>query len=624
MAENDFDLQKLQEHNRNLEKIALEVAKNRPKEREKRGYISKDNYFLHNLAEKIAKIASKEFGQDISVDDVNLAPVPPKFTADIALRIPVLMKDIKAYNAELLPALQKALNSEKNDLGLTMVELVPPYLNLSLDFSVFGEEIIKSVVDLKNRYGENDDFKGKKVLIEYSSPNVAKSMHVGHLRTTIIGQVLSNVYEKCGYAVFRLNHLGDWGTQFGKVGVAYDLWKDERGELEGQENPVKYLAQLYADFNKEAKENEELNEKARNAFHALENNDVHMLSLWKKFYDCSLVEFEKMYKRMGVYFDSYLGESFYQDKMDKFIEEALEKNIAFKDGNAVVCDLTRNNPESKIPTFLLVKSDGATNYSTRDVAAFYYRKQYFKPDFAIYVVGSEQNLHLKQIFETVRQLGYQNGKEAVHVGFGQIKEGGKKISSRAGAGGLDDLLDFVVNEAYKNMKEEGRDFNEKELREIAEKVGIGALFYNDLQNAPAHNIDFDMERILSMKGKSGPYLQYSIVRGESILRKAGELADVKQINWQKADKLEKIEKDLLKKVAEFPAIIQTACKSCSPHHIAVYLNDLAQIFNHFHSVVHVIKSEGDLKEIRKYLVYISVQTLKNGLNMLNIPIPERM
>lgn len=621
----EFNLEKLKEHNQILEQEALNIAAEKPKQRVKQGYIQRTEYPLYKLAIEITEIANQLFNAGLTPADINFAGVPDNFEADIALRIPALMKDIRKYSTEILPELQKALTTNKTKLGLTEIQLVPPYLNLTIDYTAFALDTIQSVHQLQNRYGETDNNKNQQIIVEYSSPNVAKTMHIGHLRSTIIGQVLANIYEKTGYTVFRLNHLGDWGTQFGKVATAYRMWPAKYGSLEDQKNPVEFLSRLYADFNQAAKENDDLNQQARDAFADLEKGDADMLTIWKKFYDFSMIEMERMYERMDIDFDCYLGESFYEDKLQWIIDELIKKGIAYKEGRAVVVDLARKNPEmEKVPTFLLVKSDGGTNYAARDLAAFYYRKQYFKPRFAVYVVGSEQSLHLKQIFETMRQLGYLEEGEAIHVRFGQIKESGKKISSREGAGGLEDLLNLIVETVYQNMQEGREDFTEKEKKEIAEQVGIAALFYNDLQNSPEHDVNFDLQKIISTQGKSGPYLQYSIVRGKSILKKAGDLANLKNIDWSEADKLQKVEKKLLLKIAEFPEIIENCVKAASSHHLANYLYDLAQIFNNFHGEIHVINSPENLKEIRKFLVASSVQTLENGLKILNIPIPEKM
>ncbi|MFA5352439.1 MAG: arginine--tRNA ligase [Candidatus Gracilibacteria bacterium] len=634
----------LKQRNQILVIEAQQIASEKPQQREAMGYIERSSYvgnqIKSNIAGSFESFSALNEIPSLCAEDIRLSEVPPNISGDIAISIPSLIRILEGSQKnpeEVLEFIASDLRQHASDLGILAVEVKPPHINLILDYKIFAPNLIQNVANLGERYGESDLHKGERILVDFSSPNVAKTMHIGHLRSTLIGAALSKIYEKCGYTTFKVNHLGDWGTQFGKIAVAYARWqeefkekwnkkirgewREEYGKMENQADPVKFMAEIYKKFNDDVVDHPELENQARDAFSSLEKGDPEMMRIWQQCVELSLQEFDRMYKRMGVEFDIFLGESFYENELSPTIQGLIDTGLGKKDEKgAVAIDL------GDYPTYLVLKSNGGTTYITRDLAAFKKRKEIFGQQSCIYVVGSEQSLHMRQLFETTRRLGYNSGEEGCHVALGTITEkGGKKISSRKGAGGLSDILDDVVAEACNKAQANNPSLSPKELDEIGEKVGIGAVFFRDLQDSPHKGYQFDLESILSMKGKSGPFVQYALVRGKSILEKSKEeLSEVDEIDWSEAEQLTQSEKNLLLMISRFPEIVEKACDSNSPHYIAVYLDSLAKAFNNFHHNIHVNSSESNLKGIRQHLVKATTQTLENGLNMLNIPIPEKM
>ncbi|MEK9183973.1 MAG: arginine--tRNA ligase, partial [Patescibacteria group bacterium] len=477
-------------------------------------------------------------------------------------------------------------------------------------------EILNEINKLGDKYGESDVNENKIALIDYSSPNIAKPMGVGHLRSTIIGQALANIYHKTGFSVIKDNHLGDWGTQFGKLIYAYQKWGDKE---KISKNPIKELNDLYVKFNKEAEKNPELDEKAREFFQKLERGDKRLVNLWREFSKLSVKEFNKIYKKLGVDFDIYIGESYFSSEADKEVKEALKKGIARKDSatGAVIVD------SLDVPSFLLQKQDGSTLYITRDLAALRFRVKTFKPDVILYVVGQEQTLNFRQLFELSKALDILDKVQAKHTGFGLVLAGEEKMSTRKGTLiELKELISQSVAKSKKILLEKNPDINKKELKEISEIIGVGAIIYNDLRQSRSKNISFNWERMLNFEGGSAVYLQYTYARINSILKKvkSTQLKKTSNIIFEKD-----IEFLIAKKLMFYSIIINNAQKFDFPHLIATYLEELAQIFNSFYNNVSIIETKDkNLRQSRLILIKSVAQVIKNGLELLNIKVAERI
>lgn len=476
-----------------------------------------------------------------------------------------------------------------------------PFLNIKLNKPQVYEKVLTEVSKLGDKYGNTKKGKGKKVFIEYSSPNVAKPFGVGHLRSTVIGEALAKIYESAGYKVFRENHLGDWGAQFGGLIYAYQNWEGE-------------LKDLYVRFQEEAEKDENLKKKGREVFRRLEEGDKKFLRLWKSFRKESIEEFKKIYDRLGIKFDHIGGESEFVKDAVKITELCLKKKVCQKGKDkSVVVEL------ADLPSFLLRKEDGSTLYITRDLAALTHRVKKHKPDTLLYVVGSEQNLHFKQLFALGEKLGLLKGVEAKHIPFGLVLIEGKKMASRKGTVvELEEVMNDAVLKAKKIIEEKNPDLENKD--EVAEMVGVGAIQYNDLRQSREKNITFHWERMLNFEGGSSAYLQYTYARIQSILKKAKEKFKTKHPVYESDTEFR-----LAKSMMMFPQAIINALSFNSPHIIAVYLEDLAQIFNSFYNKVPVIKTKNDkLRKSRLQLIESTGIILKRGLNLLNIKTPNNM
>ncbi|MBI2013115.1 MAG: arginine--tRNA ligase [Candidatus Colwellbacteria bacterium] len=449
-----------------------------------------------------------------------------------------------------------------------------------------------------------------KVIVEYSQPNIAKPMHVGHLRSTIIGDALANILEFAGYEVIRWNYLGDWGTQFGNVIAAYKLWGDKK---EVERAPVEVLAGLYARFHEEMKEDPSLELRGQEEFRKLETGDKENRELWEWFREESIKELNKIYKLLDVKFDEWIGESFYEKKLPSLIELLLKKGIAKESEGAVIV------PLENLPPALIRKSDEGTLYLTRDIANLEYRLKEYKADSILYVVDNGQSLHFQQLFAIAEILGLKG--DFAHIKFGLVLgEDLKKLSTRAGRHiALLEVINEAVERARKVLEEKEADMTDKEKEEVARVVGIGALKYNDLSQSRMADITFDWDKMLSLQGNSAPYLQYTYARLKSILRKAENIP---------AFEAEAIEKEadlrLILKLAFFPEVIEEVSKNYLPHQLANYLYDLARTINDYYEKEPILKAEESLRGARLNLVNSAAETMKTGLGLLGIKVPERM
>lgn len=516
----------------------------------------------------------------------------------------------------------KAIADSIRSAGNPVIREVLPsggYVNILVDGQKFYEKSLRYVTRCGGQYGRSAANSGKLAVLDFSSPNIAKPLGIGHLRSTIIGHALANIYEWTGYTVVRDNHLGDWGTQFGELLYAYRTWGDS-GVI--AKDPIRELKNLYVKFHTEAKSDPALEVEARRIFGELEAGDPELLELWKKFRDLSIAGFEQTYKRIGVKFDLYIGESFFTGQGETVIADCLQKGLCAKaaDSDALVVDHIKG-----VPSFLLRKQDGSGLYITRDLAAVKYRVATFKPDALLYVVGSEQSLHFKQLFSLARQVGYlPENVKAEHIGFGMVLSGNKKMSTRAGTiVELDEVLDKAVLKAREVLQTGNRNLKETEMSEVEEIIGIGAVLYHDLRQLRTTNISFDWDRIVSLESGSSAYLQYTYVRIKSILGKA---AEQKKLSGAQGYRFED-EKELavLKKVLGFEEVIQLAAESNFPHLICTYLEELAQQFNSLYADVPVLTTpEQALLASRIALIRSVATVLENGLRILGIRMPVGM
>jgi len=517
---------------------------------------------------------------------------------DYSTNVALVLSNEKGTNPKILAG--KIADKVRADASLkeyiSKIEVAGPgFINFFLSEKALLDELV-SIEKQQEKYGTSDLGRGKTVIVDYSSPNIAKRFGIGHLRSTVIGQSLYNLYRFLGYKVIGDNHLGDWGTQFGTL-----LYQIDSKGLNASELTIDELEKLYVEFNSEAQENEKLWDMARAWFKKLEEKDARAREIWKKVVDTSLKEFERIYEILGVKIDYAYGESFYVDKMPAVITEVREKGLAKKSEGAEIMEF------KGLPPAMLVKSDGTTTYFTRDLATVKFRIEEWDPKLIIYEVGSDQTLHLRQLFEAARLLGWVKDRDFVHVNHGLIRFIHGKMSTRKG----DTIkLEDVISEAIARARKIKDDV------QIATAVGIGAVKYFDLMHHPSTDIIFDWEKIFILEGNSAPYLQYTVARANSVLEKGRKSPPKGKI----ALNLEEL--GILRSLIRFSEIIVIAAKSYSPNLLANYLFDLAQKFNNFYSQHRII--EGENEELRLVLTSGVVQVLKNGLTILGIDTPERM
>ncbi len=561
-----------------------------------------------NLNTKVKNQIIKTISECMKIGERNiyLEKPPENIDADIAFPCFFLAKTRGKNPVEVAKDIAFKIEPEGY---IKKVEASGPYVNFLFDWTVLGNELLRTVLKQKEKYGSSALGKGKTVVIDYSSPNIAKPLTVGHLRSTIIGHSLYRIFKFLGYRVIGDNHLGDWGTQFGKLIYAYKKWGSEE---KLRTMPIQHLLELYVRFHKEAETNPEIEEFGRMEFKKLEEGDRENLKLWKKFKEFSIKEFNKIYTRLGVEFDYMLGESEYLDGSKRIISRALKLGVAKKSKGAVIIEF------EDMPPLLIQKSDEATLYQTRDLATLEYRMRKFKPEKILYVVGSEQSLHFKQVFRAAEMLGIKH--TGVHVNFGLMSLPEGKMSTRKGrVVFLEDLLDKAVDMAKKIIEEKNPCLKGK--TRIAERVGIGAVKYNDLSRDRVKDIKFDWRNALCFEGNTGPYLQYTYVRASSILRKSG----IKQFKSFDAGLLKsEREVSLLRKIFLFPEIVENSANDYKPHYIANYAYELASSFNDFYESVPVLKAEKDLKISRLALTECIKIVLRNALWLLGIEVMERM
>lgn len=486
------------------------------------------------------------------------------------------------------------------------------YINFFLNKDEVSRKVLKTIIEEKNHYGDADLGKGGNVPIDMSSPNIAKPMSMGHLRSTVIGNSLSELANKVGYNPIKINHIGDWGTQFGKLIVAFKKWGSEETV---RENPIKELLELYVRFHEEAENDPELENQGREWFKKLEDGDKEAIRLWEWFREESLKEFQKVYDMLNITFDSYNGEAFYNDKMDSIISELENKKLLVSDDGADIVNLDKYD----VNPALIRKSDGATLYITRDLAAAEYRIKNYDFVEALYVVGNEQAVHFKQLKGVLKELGYEWADNIKHIPFGLITSGGKKLSTRKGnIILLEKVLEEAINNTIKQIEEKNPTLKNKE--EVARQVGVGAVVFHDLKNDRMNTFDFNLDNIIQFEGETGPYVQYTRSRCESILSKADWSVEDIENNLSLSD----IDSwEVIKCLNNFPMKIVEAYKKYEPSIIAKFLIDLAQKFNKYYSKHKILTNDSE-KNARLALVYSVSLVIKEGLRLLGIESPDMM
>lgn len=489
------------------------------------------------------------------------------------------------------------------------------YLNFFLSREKFVSETVNAVLDAGEKWGMSDTGAGKTVLVEYSSPNIAKPFHIGHLFSTAVGNSLARIYKHLSYNVQSLNHLGDWGTQFGKLISAYKRWGNKEVI---EKDPINELLKIYVKFHEEAETHPELEDEARECFKKLEDGDKECTELWQYFRDISLVEYKRVYDFLGVKFDSYNGEAFYSDKMDEVVDILKDKGLLVESDGAQVVDLSDEN----MPPCIILKSNGATIYATRDIAAALYRHRTYDFYKNIYVVGTPQTLHFKQIFSVIKRAGWEWGSGCEHVGFGLVRFGGKNLSTRHGdVVLLDDVLCEAIEKTREIIEKNGSAVDDKD--KAAKAIGIGAVLYTFLKNTREKDIDLDWESTLDFEGESGPYCQYGYARGRSILRKA-EGIDYKNADFSKTVSDE--EYSLVKQLAAFGDAVKGAAEKNEPFYINRYVTNLTKAFNKFYNTNPIMKDDVDeeTKKARLAIVDASTKVIKTALGLLGIDTVESM
>ena len=526
-----------------------------------------------------------------------------KLAKDLKKAPPIIANDIKE-------------NIKMDESIIEKIDVVGGYLNIFINKQTLTKNVLEDISKNKENYGASNIGQGKNVVIDYSAPNIAKPFHIGHLRSTVIGGALYKIYNFLGYNSVGINYLGDWGLQFGKVMAGIELWKDE---YDFENDEMASILKTYIRFNQEEKEKPELTDLARAKFKELEDGDKNTVKLWEHIREISLENYQKTYKLLNSKFDSYNGEAYYNDKMQPIVEELKEKNLLKESQGAQVIDLEAYD----MPPCIIITSAGTTIYATRDLASLKERMNKYDFDKAIYVVGNEQALHFKQVFKVFELMGYEKyASRCVHVPFGLVVDkDGEKIGSRKGNSVF---LEDILNEAIDKVKDIINDKNPnlEDKDEIARKVGVGAIIFNDLSNSRIKDEIFDWDMLLNFQGETGPYIQYIYVRTKSLLSKAGYIPKIEEVDYSKLTEVEAI--NTLKLLYQFNEVIQNSAEKNEPSILARYLIDLSQNFSTFYNEHKIITEDKAIQDARLFLSLAVGTVLKSGAELLGMEMPERM
>ena len=526
-----------------------------------------------------------------------------------------LAKELKKAPPMIASEIKEKLNIEEI-AEIEKIDVVGGYLNFYINKNILVKEVL-SEISKNEQYGKSEIGKEKNIVIDYSAPNIAKPFHIGHLRSTVIGGALYNIYKYLGYNVTGVNHLGDYGTQFGKLIEGYKLWGSEYNI---EQDPINELTKIYIRINEACKQDEQILENCRNNFKKLEDGDKYCLEIWEKFRELSLKEFQKVYDLLESKFDSWNGESFYSDKMPEIIEILEKSGKLIESQGAKIIDLEEQGINTPC---IIEKTNGSTTYATRDLAAIMYRAKTYNFDKALYVTSYEQVLHFKQVFEVAKFLGldekYTKGLE--HVAFGMVLLPTGKMSTREGnVVRLEDLLNEAISRAKQIIEQKNPELENKE--EVAKKVGIGAVIFNDLANSRVKDEIFEWDTILNFQGETGPYVQYTYVRTKSVLEKAGNLPSFENVKIENL--LDEYSLEILKLIYNFEDVLIQVTDKNEPSILSRYLIDLAKAYSSFYNENKIIVDDKDVQNARVYLTYAVGNVLKQGASLLGIEMPEKM
>lgn len=566
--------------------------------------------FKQEIAKEISKITNIPEEQIVEYIEI---PTDEKM-GDFSFPCFKLAKELKKAPQMIAQEIKENIKFETEIMQ--SVEVVNGYLNFYIMPQKYALNVLVEIAEKQEDYGKSKIGNGKNVVVDYSAPNIAKPFHIGHLRSTVIGNAIYKTYKHLGYNCTGVNHLGDYGTQFGKLIEGYKRWGEE---YKVEENPIDELTKIYVRINNLCKEDESVLEECRNNFKKLEDGDEYCTKIWTKFKDLSLKEFQKVYKLLNVEFDSWNGEAFYSDKMGEVVNILKEKNLLQQSEGAMVVNLEEHN----IPPCIIEKTNGSTTYATRDLAAILYRARNYDFDKDIYITSYEQILHFKQVFETAKNLNlnekYTNG--LVHVPFGMVQLKTGKMSTREGnVIKLEDLLNEAINRITQIMNEKNPNLENKE--EIAKKIGVGAVIFNDLYNSRIKDEIFDWDTMLNFNGETGPYMQYIYVRTKSLLEKAGYIPNINEIDFSKLTDIQS--QRVIKLIYSFEDILKQSAEKYEPYIIARFLIKLAQAFSSFYNENKIIGAEKKAQDARLYLTYATGIVLKVGAGILGIQMPEKM
>ncbi len=565
--------------------------------------------FKQEIAKQIAKVI------ELNEKELETYLEIPKDTknGDYAFPCFRLAKELKKAPPQIANEIKEKI--EIDTTKIEKVEVLGGYLNFFVNKQVLTKEVLTEIAK-NEEYGKSQKGKGKTILVEYSSPNIAKPFHIGHLRTTVIGAALYNVYKYLGYHTIGMNHLGDYGTQFGKLIEGYKRWGNEYNL---EENPIEELMKIYVRINELCKEDESVLEACRENFRLLEQKDAYCIELWEKFKAISLKEFQKIYDMLGIKFDAIIGESFYIDKMNKIYELLEEAQVLKESEGAQIVDLE----DKGLGVCMIKKSDGSSIYVTRDLAAIRYRAQTYHFDKTLYIVAYEQALHFKQLFEVAQYLDIdEKCKQGLrHVQYGMVHLSTGKMSTREGnVIKVEDLLAEAMNRVEEIIKEKNPEMQDLEVE--AKKIGIGAVVFNNLANTIIKDQVFDWNNVLNFQGETGPYIQYTYVRTKSVLEKAGYLPKIEEVKEEKL--LDTYSQNVIKLIYSFEDILTQVTMKEEPSILARYLIDLAKAFSVFYNENKIITEDKELQDARVYLTYSVGKVLKIGVNLLGIEMPHKM
>ncbi len=568
---------------------------------------------IEQIKNDIKTILEKVFSSryDVQINVIVEAP-KRKDQGDLSIPVFTIAKAIQKTLPETFTTIREVLLSSSIAALFSDIQLMGGFLNIHLD----SKAIVKSVFDNykthQNNYGSAQIGAGKVVCIDYSSPNIAKPFSIGHLRSTIIGHSLGNLLEKCGYKVVRINHLGDFGTQFGKIIYAYQHFGDEATI---RKDPINELVKLYVEFHEKAKLDPSMDDEARRIFKELEQGNPEYLALWNWFREVSLEDYMQVYALLNVRFDSYNGEAFYNDKMQPIIDELSQKGLLVEDDGAMIVDLGENMPPA-----LIQKSDGSTLYITRDLAALFYRKNTYHFDKVLYVVGNEQKLHFEQIKAVVRKMGYAFDSAIEHINFGLVLQDGKKMSTRKGK--IVKLVDVLTEACHLSLEYiNDKNPNLEDKLVIANKIGVSAIIFNDLKNYRANDFEFNLEEMVRFEGQTGPYLQYTSVRITSILNSEPFVFDGNVDYDRLANDLEF---ELIKTIGQYQMTIEKSALESSPSILAKYLLNLASLFNSYYGKEKVNVEDLIEKNTKKHLLAMVRTVLNDGMTLLGMQVIDKM